>query len=63
MKPMDLCIDRKAFATLILDYEFSGDDILPPYVSGRVLFDGYFQAHITGTSRQDLINKFRSGKY
>lgn len=63
MRPMNICIDSKAFASLILDYEYAGDEVLPPYVSGRVLFDGCFHAHITGTSRADLINKFRSGDF
>ena len=63
MAPKNECIDSKAFANLILDYEYAGDDVLPPYASGRVLFDGYFHSHISGTSREDLIKKFRSGDY
>lgn len=63
MKELNECIDSKAFATLILDYEYKGDDILPPYVSGRVLIDGCYKTGISATSREELISKFRKGEY
>jgi len=65
MSPINECIDTKAFAALILDYEFlesPGFD-LPPYVSGRVLFDGVWHANIAAENRTELIEKFRSGNY
>lgn len=30
LKPMDKLIARRCFATLYLDFEYPGDDILPP---------------------------------
>ena len=63
MAPKNECIDSRAFAALILDYEYPGDDVLPPYVSGRVLIDGLYKAGITATSREELIAKFRGGNY
>ena len=61
--PKNECIDCKAFAALILDYEFSGDSILGAYASGRVVIDGLFRAYISGTDRDDLIRKFRNNDY
>lgn len=64
MSPMNEVIDTKAFAALILDYEFLESPFdLPPYVSGRVLFDGVYHASITAESREEMIEKFRSGNY
>lgn len=63
MAPKNECIDSRAFAALILDYEYPASDPLPAYASGRVLIDGCFKAHICGTDRADLIEKFRSGNY
>ena len=64
MAPMNECIDSKAFAALILDYEFLESPFdLPPYVSGRVLFDGVFHAYITAENREDMIRKFRNGEF
>ena len=61
---MNECIDSRAFAALILDYEFLESPFdLPPYVSGRVLIDGCFKAYITGTDREDMIRKFRNNEY
>lgn len=61
--PLNECIDSRAFAALILDYEYPADDVLPAYVSGRVLIDGIYRAAITATSREELITKFRGGNY
>ena len=63
MSPMNVCIYRQCFASLWLDYEYNGSDGLPPYVSGRVLIDGLFRAHISAGSRQELIRAFINGEY
>lgn len=61
--PINECIDSRAFAALILDYEYPGDKVLQPFASGRVLIDGLFRAYISATSRDELISKFRAGNY
>lgn len=63
MAPMNECIDSRAFAALILDYEYPGDDVFEPLASGRVLFDGCFHKGISARNREELIAKFRSGNY
>ena len=63
MRNINECIDSRAFACLILDYESKGDAVLPPYASGRVLIDGLFKSYITASDREELIVKFRSGDY
>ena len=51
------CIDNKAFASLILDYEFSD------YVLCRVLIEDLFQCRFHAANRQEAIDIFRSGKW
>lgn len=63
MRPLNECIYKKCFATLWIDYEYAGDAILEPYVSGRVLYDGCFHCHISATTREELIEKFIGGNY
>ena len=63
MRPLNECIYRKCFASLMLDYEYDGCDGLPPYASGRVLIDGFLRAHISATSRAELIRAFINGEY
>lgn len=63
LKPMNECIDSRAFAALILDFEYPADDVLPSYASGRILIDGILRAHLVGTSRADLIAKFRNNEW
>lgn len=63
MTNLNECIDSKAFAALILDYEYPGDDVFEPLVSGRVLFDGCYHASISARNRDEMIKKFRSGNY
>lgn len=63
MAPMNECIYRKCFASLYLDYEFDGSNGFPPYVTGRVLVDGCFRAHISADNRLDLIKAFINGEY
>lgn len=57
------CIDSRAFAVLILDYETKGDNILSPYAFGRVLIDGVYYATINGRDRSELIKKFRNKEW
>ena len=61
--PLNECIDSRAFAALILDYEFPASDWCDAYASGRVIIDGLFKAWISGTDRNDLIRKFRNREY
>jgi len=64
MKPLNECIYRICFASLILDYEYAGGDFgMPPYCSGRVLIDGNFRSHISATTREELIQAFINGNY
>lgn len=63
MAPKNECIDSRAFAALILDYEFPASDWCEEYASGRVLIDGLFKSWITGKDRDDLIYKFRHNEY
>lgn len=63
LRPKNECIDARAFATLILDFEFPADDVLPAYVSCRVLVEDLYRGSIIATSRADAIEKFRNGDY
>lgn len=51
------CIAARAFAALILDYEF--DD----YVSCRVLIEDLYQTRIHAANRAEAIEIFNSGKW
>lgn len=57
------CIAARAFAALILDYEFPADDIGPAYVSCRVLIEDLYQTTIHAASRAEAIDIFTSGKW
>ena len=57
------CIAVKAFASLILDYEWPALDGLPAMVSCRVLFEDVFQRRIHAESREAAIELFRSGAW
>lgn len=63
MRNINECIDSRAFAALILDYESAGDDVLPPYASGRILIDGLYKTAIVGRDRNELIKKFRKHEW
>ena len=63
MREKNECIARKGFASLILDYEFSANDLLPAYVSCRVLIDGWYNGSITAESREAAIEKFYAGEW
>lgn len=62
-KPRNECIASRAFASLILDYEWPADNVLPALVTGRVLVEDLWRADITATSREELINKFYRHEY
>ena len=57
------CIASRAFASLILDYEWPATDALPALVTGRVLVEDLWQANIAATTRDELINKFYNREY
>lgn len=63
MRNINECIDSRAFAALILDYESAGDGTLPPYASGRILIDGLYKTAIVGRDRNELIKKFRNNEW
>ena len=64
-REMNLCIDCKAFASLILDYEYKEDQQhnLPAYVSCRVLIEDLFARRFNAKNREEAIEIFRSGKW
>lgn len=63
LKPKCECIASRAFASLILDYEFPADDILPAYVSCRVLVEDLFRGSIIAGSREEAIQKFYNSEF
>lgn len=62
-RPKNECIASRAFASLILDYEWPAEGTLPALVTGRVLVEDLWHADITATSRDELINKFYNHEY
>lgn len=59
--PINECIAAKCFASLILDYEYKGDDYMPPCVSCRVLIEDLYQTRIHAETREKAIEMFLSG--
>ena len=59
------CIDARAFASLILDYEWPADPHFktPACVSCRILIEDVYQTRIHAASRQEAIDIFRSGAW
>lgn len=57
--PKNECIAARAFAALILDYEWSGDEYAPPLVSCRVLIEDICYDRIHAASRAEAIEKFK----
>ena len=55
--PKNECIAAKAFASLILDYEFSD------YVSCRVLIEDLYSGEVVAGSRQEAIEIFKTGSW
>lgn len=56
------CIAARAFAALILDYEFSADEYGPGYVSCRVLIEDLCVDRIHAETREKAIEAFRAWK-
>ena len=63
LKEKNECIAARAFAALILDYEWSGDAILPPCVSCRILIEDLCVKRIHANSREHAIQLFNSGAW
>lgn len=59
-RPLEECIAARAFGSLILDYEWAGDEYMPPLVSCRVLIEDLYQDTIHAASREEAIEKFRN---
>ena len=57
------CIAARAFAALILDYEWSGDEYMPAGVSCRVLIEDVYQTRIHARSRAEATDIFTSGQW
>ena len=62
LKPMDKLIARRCFATLYLDFEYPGDDILPPSVTCRILVDGWFKERFHVETIDQAIEYFNNWK-
>jgi len=58
--PKNECIAVRAFASLILDYEYPADDILPAYTSCRILVEDLFQEKVITETRQQAIEYFNN---
>ena len=54
LRELNECIASRAFASLILDYEFTD------YVSCRVLVEDLCYDRITAANRNEAIEKFRT---
>ena len=63
MKEKNELIARNCFASLVLDYDFAGDDVFPPCVVCRVLIDGDFATYIHADTVQDAISDFYAGTW
>jgi hypothetical protein len=63
LKPKCECIASRAFASLILDYEFPADEYAPAYVSCRVLVEDLYKGSITASTKEEAIQKFYNGDY
>ena len=59
LKELNECIAARAFASLILDYEFPALDGLPAYVSCRVLIEDLCVDRIHARSRAEAIELFK----
>ena len=57
------CIAARAFAALILDYEFPASDIGPACVSCRVLIEDLCVKRIHAASRAEAVELFTTGKW
>ena len=56
------CIATRAFAALILDYEFPASEFVPAYVSCRVLIEDLCVDRIIAETREKAIEAFKAWK-
>ena len=56
------CIAARAFAALILDYEWKADEYMPAGVSCRVLIEDLCVDHIHAETREKAIEIFNAWK-
>lgn len=63
MRELNICIATKAFAALILDYEWPEIDGVPACVSCRVLIEDIYQTRIHAETREKAIEMFISGAW
>lgn len=62
IRPLNECIASRAFASLILDYEWPENKSfnLPAQVSCRILIEDLYQDTITAETRAEAIEKFNN---
>jgi hypothetical protein len=60
LRPLNECIASRAFASLILDYEWKAEGNLPALVSCRVLVEDLYQDTIRAGSRDEAIEIFKN---
>jgi hypothetical protein len=60
LNPKCECIASRAFASLILDYEWKAEGNLPALVSCRVLVEDLYQDTIHAGSRDEAIEIFKN---
>ena len=62
LRPKNECIASRAFASLILDYEWPENKSfgLPAQVSCRILIEDLYQDTITAGSRDEAIEMFNN---
>lgn len=58
--PKNECIASRGFASLILDYEYPADDILPAFTSCRILIEDLFQEKVITETREQAIEYFNN---
>ena len=60
LRPKNECIASRAFASLILDYEWPAAGNLPAEVSCRILVEDLYQDTIRAGSRDEAIEIFNN---
>ena len=60
LNPKNECIAVRAFASLILDYEWPKEENLPALVSCRILVEDLYQDTIHAGSRAEAIEIFNN---
>lgn len=56
-------IARRAFASLVLDAKYPGDEYFPPSVSCRILMDGDWIGQLYAASEEEAVKKFMAGEF